>query len=209
MRGLEGADVPGRRQPQPLVRELEGRLQARGETDEPVPEPEEAPRQAAGELPDGDPGLGQGGGADEVVDGLGLEDVQPAVGIGPERELPGVSRPRPGRDAEPDDLGQDDGAPVAAQFDDILPGVGVRRPEIGEDGLVEDLLPGRVDDAPEDRPPGGEGTARPAPGPEEPAGHGQGPLAADADDAQSADPGRCRNGDDGIFEHGAGRPDPF
>ncbi|MCK7489718.1 MAG: hypothetical protein MZU79_05375 [Anaerotruncus sp.] len=59
------------------------------------------PGQAAPELAGRDPGLGQGDRPDEVVDGLGLEDVQAAVEVGPQGEFPGPGQPGPGARPQP------------------------------------------------------------------------------------------------------------
>ena len=199
--GKRGLPVGRGARPEVLLREFESGLDPGEEGDELVAQPEDPPGQAAPELTRRDPGLGQRDRPDQVVDGLGLEDVQAAVQIGPEGEFPWPGQPRPCPCPDPEDGLEDGRAAVGAQLDDVLPRIGPGRLEIGQEGFVERPPTLGIADRPENRPPHRKRSLDPALRLEDPPGHGERPLAADPDDPQPADPRRRRDRDDGIFEH--------
>ena len=75
-------------------------------------------------------------GVDEIGDGLGLHEIDPAVEECAKRELARLRKPRAQRHRLLDDLPQHDRASVRAHLDDVLAGVGMRSGEVGRDDLI-------------------------------------------------------------------------
>ena len=94
-------------------------------------------RQAAANLAEGRPGLGQGTRADQRIDRLGLENVQSAVEKSSQGELPRMGQAGAGLQSHAQSLFQNGGAAVAADLDDILPGIRPGGPEIEQKAFVQ------------------------------------------------------------------------
>ena len=141
----------------------------------------------AAELAGGvDGGLGCGG-LDDVDDGLGLGEVEPAVQKGALGELARPGLPGPGGEERLERGAQHDGGAVALQFGGVLAGVAVRRAADGAQAEVEHA-PGSVHKAAVDElavPVLGHGPA--VGGAEHGLGGGDRPGAGDADDAYGGD----------------------
>jgi hypothetical protein len=133
-------------------------------------------------------GLQWSNGVDEIGDGLGLNEIDPAVKECAKRELARFGETRSQRDRLLDDLPQDNRASMRAHLDDVLTGVGMRSREVGRHDLIavrarERRVPWLQRRVEVQQPSRDVGGGRPA-------------------DAHYADPaaaGRRRNGHDGIF----------
>ncbi len=158
--GGKGASVGRGARPELFLGEFQAGLDPGEDRDELAAEPVDPARQASPELAGGDPGLGQGDRPDEVVDRLGLDDIQAPVEVGPQGEFSRPGQPGPGTRPEIEDGLEDGRAAVDAQLDDVLPGIGPGRLEIGQESLVEARPAPRIPDRPEHGPPHREGFRR-------------------------------------------------
>ncbi len=200
--GGQGLTIGGEARPQPFLGEFEAGLDAGQQGHQAGPELADAPGQAAAELAGRDAGLGQGDGADEVVDGLRLDHIQAAVEVGPQGELAGPGQAGPGARPQEQDGLENGRAAVNADLDDVLARVRPGGFEIGQEGFVEGRAAVGIANGAEDWPPDRERLARPLLGRDDPPGHPERLAPADADDAQAAEARRRGHGDDGVFEHG-------
>jgi hypothetical protein len=154
--------------------------------------------EGAAELPGGEAGLVEGAGFDEVVDGLGLGEVEAAGEEGALGEFAGFGEACAAGEALAEEVVEEDGGAVGGYFYDVFRGVGVGGWEPGYDGFVQDLrgiFPCGVNNFCEAGERGGEGVAEA----EEGFGDGAGGGAGEPDDADAAAAGRGGDGDDGVF----------
>ena len=97
-----------------------------------------------------------------------------------------MRRPGPGFDGQANGFLEYRRAPVEADFDNVLAGIGSGRREEKQEPLVQDVPGGTVADGSEDRFPFGEDPCPARPGDEDTGGDRAGPRAAQPDDADAA-----------------------
>jgi hypothetical protein len=144
----------------------------------------------------------------EGQNGLRLGQVQLAVEVGPQGELSPPGGPRPQGDQDLHHPPQDRRGAVGLELHQVLPGVGVGRPEDQKQGLVNDLPRGGVHHLPQ-----GEAAALEAPrvlAPEGPGGQLQGPLPGKPHHPDGPLAGGRGDGADGVLEgHATSKLDLF
>ena len=118
--------------------EIDAGFEQRDQFEQLLFEGSDAPGHGALGLLGGDARLVQGGGFDEVADGLGLRKVDAAVQEGAQGELAGLGEAGAGLNGPLDGVAQHDGRAVAGDLNDVLGGVGARGREEGDYHLVND-----------------------------------------------------------------------
>ncbi len=165
-------------------------------------------RQPAGQAPfqgrQGQAGLGAPPGGHQAGHRLGLGEVQLAVEPGATGELAGMGQAAAQAQRQLHHPLEHGGGAVGLELDQVLAGVGSRRPEEGRQGLVQEAPVSlhQVAEMEKARPgsPGAEGP----PGDEKGPAGGEGPGTADPDDPDAAWPRRGGRGHDGGGGEGRG-----
>ncbi|OLB60903.1 MAG: hypothetical protein AUI11_11970 [Acidobacteria bacterium 13_2_20CM_2_66_4] len=127
-----------------LVREIDRRLEPRDEVEERGVEACDRGRQRPLELIEGGARLERRHRIDQIGDGFGLHQIDPAVEERAKRELAGLGKARAPIDCRFDDRAQDHRASVRAHFDDIVARIGMRSGERRDDNLIDRLCGGGV-----------------------------------------------------------------
>ena len=187
-----------------FVRKIQRRLQPRSQVEQPRVDAGDGSRQRALELVHCRARLQRRDGIDQIGDGLCLDQVEPAVQMGPQRELARLAETRAQVHGKLDDPPKQNHAAVAADLDDVIAGKRPWRSEPGDNDLVQDanvlaLVPRMprllgVHDVSERGVPG---TKRPRP----PHQSKRDPVRVGAREAHHPDasaPWRRRDGDDGV-----------
>ena len=120
-----------------LIGKIDRRFEARVEIEQRRVDLRDGPRQRTVQLIESRAGLKRRRGVDEIGDGLGLREIDPAVQKCPERKLAWLGEPGARRHRRGDDRAQNDRASVGAQLNDIVPGIGVGRRKIGGDDVID------------------------------------------------------------------------
>ena len=112
-----------------LVGKIERRLEPRGQIEQRGVDRGDRRGERALELIHRRARLERRDGVDQIGDGLGLHEIEPAVEVRAQRELARLGQPRAGRHRQFDDAPQQQRAAVPADLDDVVARVGVRRGE--------------------------------------------------------------------------------
>ncbi len=181
-----------------IIRKIQHGLNVGGNGEQGVVQSADAQSEGVFELGGGEARGPLGTGMDEIQDGLGLRQVDFVVQKGSFGEFAGLRLARAGGQKGVEDALGGQRASVTLDFDGILAGVGVRSAENQQQGLIEHLPGGRIDDLTVEEGSGGARGGRGRGTAEKPVGEGIGLGAGQADNGNGAFARRGGDGGDGV-----------